>query len=80
MTEGPKKRNLTLMLVQETAVFGVSTGLRIYILGPLAGSWLDDRLATGSLFLLIGVLVAIVISFWRLLRALKRVDRYQEEE
>ena len=80
MTQSPKKRNLTLMLVQEATIFGVSTGLRIYILGPLLGSWLDDRLATGSLFLLVGVLAAIVISFWRLLVALKRVDQHQKEE
>lgn len=80
MTQSPQKRNLTLMLVQEATIFGVSTGLRIYILGPFLGSWLDDRLATGSVFLLIGVLVAIVISFWRLLEALKKVDRYQKEE
>ena len=80
MTQSPKKRNLTLMLVQEATIFGVSTVLRIYILGPLLGSWLDDRLATGSLFLLVGVLAAIVISFWRLLVALKRVDQHQKEE
>jgi F0F1-type ATP synthase assembly protein I len=57
--------------------FGVTLAVSV-VLGYFAGHWLDDRLSTGVLFTLIGVLLgmlASVLNTVRLYRALlKRVD------
>jgi F0F1-type ATP synthase assembly protein I len=54
--------------------FGITLAVSV-VLGYFAGHWLDDRLNTGIIFTLIGVLlglVAAVISTVRLYRAVMR--------
>ncbi|MDD2497018.1 MAG: AtpZ/AtpI family protein [Desulfitobacteriaceae bacterium] len=49
--------------IQVAAAFGISTALRIYILGVLAGGWLDNKLETSPWCRLAGVVLAIFLSF-----------------
>jgi F0F1-type ATP synthase assembly protein I len=54
--------------------FGVTLAVSV-VLGYFAGHWLDDRLNTGIIFTLIGVLLGLVgsvINTVRLYRALMR--------
>ena len=46
--------------------FGLSLGIRIYVLGPLLGGYLDTRYGTAPWFLLGGVLVAVISSLYSL--------------
>ena len=67
----------TVTTVQALAVasqFGIALAVSV-ILGYLAGHWIDDRLNTGIIFTLIGVLlglVAAVLNTVRLYKALMR--------
>ena len=54
--------------------FGITLAVSV-VLGYFAGHWLDDRLSTGIIFTLIGVLlglVAAMVNTVRLYRALLR--------
>lgn len=59
--------------VQVTTTFGITTALRIYILGILAGGWLDRKFLTSPWFMLLGVLLAVFLSFKYLLTQLSKV-------
>jgi F0F1-type ATP synthase assembly protein I len=67
----------TVTTVQALAVasqFGITLAVSV-VLGYFAGHWLDDRLSTGIIFTLIGVLlglVAAVVNTVRLYNALLR--------
>ena len=67
----------TITTVQALAVasqFGITLAVSV-VLGYFAGHWLDDRLNTGIIFTLIGVLlglVAAVLNTVRLYTALMR--------
>ena len=67
----------TVTTIQALAVasqFGITLAISV-VLGYLAGHWLDDRLGTGIIFTLIGVLlglVAAVLNTMRLYTALMR--------
>ena len=67
----------TVTTVQALAVasqFGITLAVSV-VLGYFAGHWLDDRLNTGIIFTLIGVLlglVAAMVNTVRLYRALLR--------
>jgi F0F1-type ATP synthase assembly protein I len=69
------RRGPTVTTVQALAVasqFGITLAVSV-VLGYLAGHWLDDRLNTGIIFTIIGVLlglVAAVLNTVRLYRAL----------
>ena len=74
----------TVTTVQALAVasqFGITLAVSV-VLGYFAGHWLDDRLNTGIIFTLIGVLlglVAAVISIVRIYAALLRKTRGEGE-
>lgn len=61
--------------VQVTTTFGITTALRIYILGVLVGGWVDKKLVTAPWFMLLGIVLAIFLSFKFLLEQLSQVDR-----
>ena len=67
----------TVTTVQALAVasqFGITLAVSV-VLGYFAGHWIDDRLNTGILFTLIGVLLGLVgavLNTVRLYRALMR--------
>jgi ATP synthase protein I len=61
--------------------FGITLAVSV-VLGYFAGHWLDDRLNTGIIFTLIGVLlglVAAMVNTVRLYRALLRKTSETEE-
>jgi len=60
---------------QVAAVFGISTALRIYLLGVLAGGWLDGKLGTTPWLKLLGVVLAIFLSFKFLLEQFSALDK-----
>ncbi len=76
----------TVTTVQALAVasqFGITLAVSV-VLGYFVGQWLDERLRTGILFTLIGVLLGLVgaaMNTVRLYRALMRKaqpDRYAQ--
>ena len=60
--------------------FGLTIGISVYILGFLLGAWLDDKLGTGPLFTIIGALIAIASSFYRLIHDFMILDRWEIEQ
>jgi len=50
--------------------FGLTLGISIYILGFLVGAYFDERFNSQPVFLIIGTLLAIASSFYRLIRDL----------
>lgn len=61
--------------VQVTTTFGVTTALRIYILGVLVGGWVDKKLDTSPWCMLLGILLAIFLSFKFLLEQLSKIQK-----
>lgn len=53
--------------------FGLAMGIAIYLL-YLGGSWLDARLGTTPLFMVLGILLAIVTVFKRLISDIKKLS------
>jgi len=68
-----------LKYVQVASTFGITTALRIYILGVLLGGWLDKKFVTSPWFMLLGVLLAIFLSFRFLLEQLNRVQDHTKK-
>jgi len=68
-----------LRYVQVATTFGITTALRIYILGVLLGGWLDKKFVTSPWFMLLGVLLAIFLSFRFLLEQLNRVQDHTKK-
>lgn len=58
--------------VQVTTTFGVTMALRIYILGVIIGGWADKKLDASPWFMLLGILLAIFLSFKFLLEQLSK--------
>lgn len=69
-----------LKYVQVTTAFGITTAFRIYILGVLIGGWLDEKLVTAPWFMLVGVLLAIFLSFKYLLEQLSKVQDHTPDK
>jgi F0F1-type ATP synthase assembly protein I len=64
----------TVQALTVASQFGITLAVAV-VLGYFAGHWLDDRLNTGIIFSLIGVLLGLVgsvINTVRLYRALMR--------
>lgn len=53
--------------------FGLTMGITVYLL-YLGGSWLDGRLGTTPLFMVLGILLAIVTVFKQLLSDIKKLN------
>jgi ATP synthase protein I len=64
----------TVQALAVASQFGITLAVSV-VLGYFAGHWLDDRLGTGIIFTLIGVLLGLVAAITntvRLYRALLR--------
>ena len=59
--------------------FGLTVGISVYILGFLLGAWLDEKFATGQVFTIIGVLLAIFSSFARLIHDFILLDKQSKQ-
>ena len=55
--------------------FGLTIGLAIYILGVLLGGFLDEKFVTQPLFTIIGTLLAIFASFYRLIHDFSALEK-----
>src|SRR5690242_21375180 len=72
----------TITTVQALAVasqFGITLAVSV-VLGYFAGHWLDDRLGTGIIFTLIGVLLGLVAAVLNTVRLYKALMRNTESE
>jgi|WetSurMetagenome_2_1015567.scaffolds.fasta_scaffold196468_2 F0F1-type ATP synthase assembly protein I len=54
--------------------FGVTLGIFIYVLGFLIGAYCDEKLGTTPIFTIVGALLAIFTSFYRLFVDLKKME------
>lgn len=70
-----KKVWSNLQYIRVATSFGLTTGLRIYILGILGGNWLDEKLGTPPWFMLIGIVIAIILSFKFLLEQIIGIEK-----
>ncbi len=57
--------------------FGITLAISV-VLGYFAGHWLDDRLNTGIIFTLIGVLLGLVAAVLNTLRLYNALMRRQQ--
>jgi F0F1-type ATP synthase assembly protein I len=76
-----KRTTPTVTTAEALAVasqFGISLAVSV-VLGYLAGHWLDDRLNTGIIFTLIGVLLGLVGSVMNTVRLYRAVMRKNSE-
>lgn len=72
----------TVTTVQALAVasqFGIALAVSV-VLGYLAGHWIDDRLNTGIIFTLIGVLLGLVAAVLNTVRLYTALMRKMEAE
>ena len=72
----------TVTTVQSLAVasqFGITLAVSV-VLGFFAGQWLDNRLTTGILFTLIGVLLGLVAATMNTVRLYRALLRESESE
>lgn len=69
------KKNSVTRYIQVASTFGISTALRIYVLGIWGGGWLDRKFGTVPWFMLAGILLAIFLSFKFLLDQLSRAEK-----
>lgn len=77
-----KRSPPTVTTVQALAVasqFGVTLAVSV-VLGYFAGHWLDDRLGTGIIFTLIGVLLGLVAAVVNTVRLFRTLLRKSESE
>lgn len=61
--------------LQVAATFGITTALRIYIIGILCGGWADEKLGTSPWLKLGGVIAAVFLSFKFLLDQFSALDK-----
>ena len=66
-------------IIKTCMAFGITLGLQLYIIGVLFGGWLDQKLGTAPLFLMLGLLTAIFISFFRLIADFKKAVEAEEK-
>jgi F0F1-type ATP synthase assembly protein I len=77
-----KRTGPTVTTFQALAVasqFGITLAVSV-VLGYLAGHWLDERLNTGIIFTLIGVLLGLVASATNTVRLYRALLRKSESE
>src|SRR5437868_5173963 len=78
----PNQTRPTVTTLQALAVasqFGITLAVAV-VLGYFVGHWLDDRLNTGLLFTLIGVLLGLVGAATNTVRLYRAVLRKSEAE
>ncbi|MGI6551804.1 MAG: AtpZ/AtpI family protein [Clostridia bacterium] len=75
---GLKKEYWTYSKYASFAVsFGVTMAASIF-LGYFGGSWLDGKLGTGPIFLVIGLLLGVAVAFYSLFKELKTLERMRD--
>ena len=75
-------RTPTVTTFQALAVasqFGITLAISV-VLGYFAGHWLDDRLSTGIIFTLIGVLLGLVAAMLNTVRLYRAVMKDANNE
>ena len=78
----PDSTGPTVTTVQALAVasqFGITLAVSV-VLGYFAGHWLDDRLNTGIIFTLIGVLLGLVAAVTNTVRLYRALFKKSEAE
>ena len=69
----------TVQALAVASQFGISLAVSV-VLGYFAGHWLDDRLNTGIIFTLIGVLLGLVAAVLNTIRLYTALMRKSESE
>ncbi len=67
----------TLQALAVASQFGITLAISV-VLGYFAGHWLDDRLNTGIIFTLIGVLLGLVAAVLNTVRLYNALMRQQQ--
>lgn len=57
--------------------FGVTMAASLF-LGYFGGNWLDRKLGTSPIFLVVGLLLGVAIAFYSLFKELKALERMQQ--
>ena len=72
-----KKKNNGLKYLNFAVSFGLTLAITIYLLFK-GGTWLDQRLGTEPVFMIIGVFLAVATVFRQLIKEMKNFDESQK--
>jgi F0F1-type ATP synthase assembly protein I len=78
-----KKEDNVFKYLNLALSFGLTLAITVYILYK-AGTWLDQRLGTEPLFMILGVFLALATIFWQLIEELqgsgKQAKKFKSEQ
>lgn len=57
--------------------FGVTAAVTIYLL-MLGGQWIDDKFNSDPIFMMLGVLLGVAISFRSIFLKMKAIDKFEK--
>ena len=69
-----KKENNVLKYLNLALSFGLTLAITVYILYKV-GTWLDQRLGTEPLFMILGVFLALATIFWQLIEEMQGSEK-----
>jgi F0F1-type ATP synthase assembly protein I len=76
---GKKKRSNGLKYLNFAVSFGLTLAITIYLLFK-GGMWLDQRLGTEPVFMMLGIFLAVATVFRQLIRELKNFEQSQKPD
>src|SRR5207237_720260 len=79
MAKGTPPSVTTFQALAVASQFGISLAVSV-VLGYFVGHWVDDRLGTGIIFTLIGVLLGLVAAVSNTVRLYRTLIRKSESE
>ena len=79
MAKGTGPTVTTLEALAVASQFGITLAVSV-VLGYFAGQWIDDRLKTGIIFTLIGVLLGLVCAAMNTVRLYRALMRKTQSE
>lgn len=74
-----KKSNASSRYIGFAMSFGLTMAITVYFLYK-GGQWLDNRLGTAPAFMAVGVLLAVVTVFKRLITELRTMERMEKDD
>lgn len=74
-----KKNNEVLKYLNFALSFGLTLAITVYLLYK-GGTWLDQRLGTEPLFMILGVFLALATMFRQLFSEIKKIEQKPKQE
>ncbi|MGI6587917.1 MAG: AtpZ/AtpI family protein [Peptococcia bacterium] len=68
------KKNNVFKYLNYAISFGLTLVITVYVLYK-GGIWLDQRLGTSPIFMILGVFLALVAIFWQLIEEIQGLEK-----